>query len=77
MNFGPAVEIAVKDTGIGISKENQRKVFDDFYQVKGGLIAKTPGTGLGLSLPGGLLNFMAVLCGWRVMAKEKGVLSNS
>ncbi len=50
VKFGPSVEIAVKDTGIGISKENQRKVFDDFYQVQGGLIAKTPGTGLGLSL---------------------------
>jgi signal transduction histidine kinase len=46
----PAIEIAVTDTGIGISPGDQIKIFQEFYQVRGGLTSKTPGTGLGLSL---------------------------
>ncbi|MFC1528405.1 ATP-binding protein [Candidatus Latescibacterota bacterium] len=42
--------ISVTDTGIGITPENQEKIFDNFYQVKGGITDKTPGTGLGLAL---------------------------
>ena len=45
-----AVEIYVSDTGEGIEKEDQQKVFEDFYQVRRGLSDKTPGTGLGLPL---------------------------
>ncbi|MDY6878871.1 MAG: hybrid sensor histidine kinase/response regulator [Desulfatiglans sp.] len=44
------IEIAVEDTGIGITPEDQEKVFKEFYQVQGGMTDKTPGTGLGLSL---------------------------
>ena len=44
-----AVEVAVRDTGIGISPEEQARVFDAFQQVDSG--AERPeGTGLGLSL---------------------------
>lgn len=42
--------ISVTDTGLGISKKDRGKIFQQFYQVKGGTIDKTPGTGLGLSL---------------------------
>ncbi len=42
--------VAVTDTGIGISPENQEKVFNDFYQLKSSLKDKTAGTGLGLPL---------------------------
>jgi signal transduction histidine kinase/ligand-binding sensor domain-containing protein/CheY-like chemotaxis protein/AraC-like DNA-binding protein len=42
------IEIIVKDTGIGIPKESQQKIFDRFYQVKNYLT--TQGTGIGLSL---------------------------
>jgi signal transduction histidine kinase len=42
--------VAVTDTGIGISLEKQKKVFQEFYQVEAGLRDKTPGTGLGLPL---------------------------
>ncbi len=45
-----SVEIFVADTGIGIEKEDQERIFDDFYQVRRGLSGKTPGTGLGLPL---------------------------
>lgn len=44
------IEISVSDTGIGIRKEDQEKIFEPFYQVKSGAIEKIPGTGLGLSL---------------------------
>jgi signal transduction histidine kinase len=42
--------VSVEDTGIGIASEDKEKIFDDFYQVKGGYTDKTPGTGLGLPL---------------------------
>jgi two-component system phosphate regulon sensor histidine kinase PhoR len=42
--------IAIKDFGIGISKADQKHVFDKFYRVSSGNLAKSQGTGLGLSL---------------------------
>jgi signal transduction histidine kinase len=47
------VEISVRDTGIGISPEDQAKIFDEFYQVGGG--RQQEGTGLGLALTRGLV----------------------
>jgi signal transduction histidine kinase len=44
------VRISVEDTGIGIAPDDQEKIFEEFYQVRGGVKDKTPGTGLGLSL---------------------------
>lgn len=42
--------IEIQDKGIGISEEDQKKVFDKFYRVSSGLVHTTKGTGLGLSL---------------------------
>ncbi|MEO7989005.1 MAG: HAMP domain-containing sensor histidine kinase [Chryseolinea sp.] len=42
--------IHVKDFGIGISKADQKHIFDKFYRVSSGDLAKSQGTGLGLSL---------------------------
>jgi PAS domain S-box-containing protein len=44
------IEIAVKDTGIGIAPEDQALVFEEFKQVGRDQMRKGEGTGLGLAL---------------------------
>jgi two-component system, NtrC family, sensor kinase len=45
-----SVEISVSDTGIGISPEDQAKIFEEFRQVGSDYAHKVEGTGLGLTL---------------------------
>lgn len=47
-NNNPAIEIV--DEGIGISKEDQHKIFEKFFRVSTGLVHDTKGTGLGLTI---------------------------
>lgn len=42
--------IAVKDSGIGISKKAQRNLFKEFYRGENAINSKVPGTGIGLLL---------------------------
>ncbi len=42
------IRFAVRDTGIGISKHEQKKVFDKFYRAEDYRTRQTSGTGLGL-----------------------------
>lgn len=42
--------VAIKDQGVGISKADQKHIFDKFYRVPSGNLARSRGTGLGLSL---------------------------
>jgi PAS domain S-box-containing protein len=44
------IEISVADTGIGISTEHQKRLFQPFQQIETSLTRKYAGTGLGLSL---------------------------
>jgi CheY-like chemotaxis protein len=49
---------SVKDTGIGIKKNNQEKIFEAFSQEDTSTTKKFGGTGLGLSISNQLLNLM-------------------
>ncbi|MBC8489705.1 MAG: tetratricopeptide repeat protein [Bacteroidetes bacterium] len=47
---GTFLDITIKDTGKGISKEHLLRIFDRFYQVDNALSRQHEGTGLGLTL---------------------------
>lgn len=52
------VYFEIADTGIGISKENQEKIFDRFTQAESDITRHFGGTGLGLAITKQLLNAM-------------------
>lgn len=52
------IEIEVRDTGIGIAREDLRTLFQSFRQVNSEGTRKTKGTGLGLALTQRLCNLM-------------------
>jgi len=51
-------QFSVRDTGIGISVENQKKIFEAFSQVDSSATRKYGGTGLGLTISNKLLALM-------------------
>ena len=47
---GDYAVLAVQDEGIGISREEQKKIFDRFHRVSTGLVHDVRGSGLGLAI---------------------------
>jgi signal transduction histidine kinase len=67
---GDRVRFSVSDTGIGIPKDMQQAIFEDFVQVQTPLQKRFRGTGLGLALS----HKLAVLLGGTVAVEsEPGV----
>ncbi|MCB1137781.1 MAG: response regulator [Leptospiraceae bacterium] len=52
------LRVQVVDTGIGIPAEKQSRLFQRFYQIRGGQKSTVPGTGLGLSISQSLAHAM-------------------
>ena len=52
---GNKLAISVRDVGIGISEDQQEKIFEKFHQVEGSLHRSVSGTGLGLAITKGLV----------------------
>jgi signal transduction histidine kinase len=48
--IGDQVEVSVRDTGVGIAPEDQRRIFEEFQQAPSGQASGREGTGLGLAL---------------------------
>lgn len=55
---GDHVKISVTDTGIGIKKEDLKKIFDEFRQLDGSFTREYGGTGLGLSITKKILKLL-------------------
>jgi two-component system phosphate regulon sensor histidine kinase PhoR len=55
---GDSVHLAIKDTGIGISKSDQAKIFTKFYRSEDYRTRETSGTGLGLYIAAKLAHKM-------------------
>jgi len=56
---GGHVQVEVQDTGIGISAQDQVRVFDRFHQVDDSTIRQEEGSGIGLSLVKELVELMS------------------
>lgn len=61
--------VRVKDTGIGIGKDDLSRVFEEFYQTENSLSKKQMGTGLGLTLSMHVVQHH----GGRLWAESEGV----
>ena len=57
--------LQVRDSGLGISLEDQRHIFDKFYRVESEATAKISGTGLGLSIVKAIVKKHRAGCGWK------------
>jgi PAS domain S-box-containing protein len=61
------ISVAVTDTGIGISEDNQRTIFEAFGQTDGSYVKRHGGTGLGLSI----CRRLATILGGRITLESR------
>lgn len=64
---GKYLEISVKDTGIGLTEEEKKQIFERFYQAKN--MTTAMGTGIGLAL---VDNFVRIHKGYINLQSKKG-----
>lgn len=62
---GDEAEMSVTDTGYGIAEDQQEKIFERYYQVRGEHLAQ--GTGIGLALVKSLVQ----LAGWQIRVESE------
>ena len=53
-----AVEIAIRDSGVGITEAEIEKIFESFYQVESAMTRQHEGLGLGLSIARGVIEYL-------------------
>jgi signal transduction histidine kinase/PAS domain-containing protein len=70
---GLEIVVSVSDTGIGMTPQEQKRLFEAFYQANGGIKGKTPGTGLGLAITRRIVEKH----GGRIWMESKGVNQGS
>lgn len=63
------VEVAVKDSGVGISPAEHERIFERFYRGEAPLVTSVAGTGLGLSI----VRHLVELHGGRIRVESRGV----
>ncbi|MEK0317970.1 MAG: ATP-binding protein, partial [Nitrosopumilus sp.] len=56
-DYPSEVKISVKDNGVGIPADKQKDLFKKFYQVDASLTREIGGSGLGLSICKGIVEF--------------------
>ncbi|MAD42502.1 MAG: hypothetical protein CL623_08950 [Arcobacter sp.] len=64
------IEFSIKDEGIGISQEYQKKIFEPFSQADGSISRKFGGTGLGLAISMNILKMLGSEI--QIQSKENG-----
>jgi len=72
LNGGSEVQVDVEDNGMGISLEDQDRLFERFYRGEHPLVLATPGTGLGLSI----VKEIVEMHRGRIWMKSSGVPGN-
>jgi len=61
------ISITITDTGIGISPDEQMKIFDRFYRVEKSRSQQGGGTGLGLAI----VKHICALYDWKISLKSR------